>query len=195
MPLEGEKVLLREVRETDIPLLREMRNDLVTQAWNKSLPPDYPDVAFRKLLDAREFSYDPDMGRFIIEVKETGEAVGAINYSGLERRHSATYGIMLKKDYFGKGIAFDAQECLLKFLFCELGVQVVRLWTHSGNPRMIGLAKKSGFQVAFRQREAALKEGHLFDNVNMDLLVEEYFERHPELPNPQEQKKTSSKRD
>ncbi|MHA2271234.1 MAG: GNAT family N-acetyltransferase [Candidatus Hodarchaeales archaeon] len=190
MPLEGDKVLLREVREADISLQRELRNDLVTQAWSKTLPPDFPDIAFRKLLEAREFSFDPDRGIFIIEMKETSEAVGYITYSGLERRHSATYGIMLKKDYFGKGIAFDAQECLLRFLFCELGCQVIRLWTHSGNPRMIGLAKKSGFQVAFRQREAVLKEGQLFDNVNMDLLVEEYFERHPELPNPQEQKKT-----
>lgn len=190
MPLDGEKVLLREMRETDIPLLREMRNDLETQAWNKTLPPNFSDIVFRKRLEARKFSYDPDMAGFIIEVKETSEAVGVIDYSGLERRHSATYGIMLKKDYFGKGYAFDAQECLLRFLFCELGCQVVRLWTHSGNPRMIGLAQKSGFQVAFRQREAVLKEGQLFENVNMDLLTEEYFERHPELPNPQQQKKT-----
>ncbi|MFQ5977830.1 MAG: GNAT family N-acetyltransferase [Candidatus Heimdallarchaeota archaeon] len=188
MPLEGEKVILRELRETDIPLLREMRNDLVTQAWSKTLPPDYPDLVFRKRFESREFSYDPDMGRFIIEAKQSGETIGAINYADLERRHSATVGIQLKKEYFGKGYALDAQECLLKFLFCELGVRVVRLWTQSGNPRAIGFAKKSGFQVAFRQREAVLKEGQLFDNVNMDLLAEEYFEKHPELPNPQKLK-------
>ncbi|MFX0113943.1 MAG: GNAT family N-acetyltransferase [Candidatus Hodarchaeota archaeon] len=188
MPLKGEKVILREWRESDIPLLRELRNDLVTQGWSRTLPPDYPDIVFRKRLESREFSFDPDAGQFIIEAKETHDAIGSIGYTGLERRHSTTFGIAIKKEHFGKGYALDAQECLLKFLFCELGVQVVRLWTHSGNPRMIGLAKKSGFQVAFRQREAVLKEGQLFDNVNMDLLAEEYFVNHPELPNPQQQK-------
>jgi RimJ/RimL family protein N-acetyltransferase len=188
VPLEGEKTILREWRENDIPLLRELRNDLVTQAWSRTLPPDFPDVVFRKRLNDRKLSFDPDMGQFIIEVKKTSEAIGAISYSDLERRHSVNIGIMIKKEHFGKGYALDAQECLLKFLFCELGVQVVRLWTHSGNPRMIGLAKKSGFQVAFKQREAVLKEGQLFDNVNMDLLAEEYFAKYPELPNPQQQK-------
>ena len=56
-----------------------------------------------------------------------------------------------------------------------------------------GVAKKSGFSVTFRQRESVLKQGQLFDNVNMDLLAEEFFERHPSLPNPQTQKENSIK--
>ena len=41
MPLEGKKVRLREVRESDLPLLVSLRNDLDTQGWSQTLPPDW----------------------------------------------------------------------------------------------------------------------------------------------------------
>ena len=88
---------------------------------------------------------------------------------------------MIAKSFWGTGAALDAQEVLLKFLFVELGLRSVRLWTHSGNPRAIGLAEKSGFRIAARTREAVFKNGELLDNVVMDLLREEYFALHPEL--------------
>ena len=40
MPLNGERVRMREVRPTDFPMLVELRNDLDTQAWSRTLPPD-----------------------------------------------------------------------------------------------------------------------------------------------------------
>ena len=70
---------------------------------------------------------------------------------------------------------------LLAFLYQELGLRVVRLYTHSGNPRAVKLAGKSGFQVSVRQREAIFKNGELYDNLVMDMLREEYIARHPEL--------------
>jgi RimJ/RimL family protein N-acetyltransferase len=69
---------------------------------------------------------------------------------------------------------------MLKFLFNELGLRVIRLFTHSGNPRAVGLAEKSGFQISARQRQAIFKNSELYDNLVMDLLREEYFSRHPQ---------------
>ena len=79
------------------------------------------------------------------------------------------------------GAAYDAQELLLKFLFHELGLRVVRLYTQSGNVGAMKLAGKAGFQVSVRQREAIFKGGQRFDNIEMDLLREEYYALHPEL--------------
>jgi RimJ/RimL family protein N-acetyltransferase len=66
-------------------------------------------------------------------------------------------------------------------LFDELGLRVVRLWTHSGNPRAVGSAEKLGFTLSYRQREGIFKDGQLFDNIGMDMLREEYYAKHPEL--------------
>lgn len=181
MPLEGDLIRLREERPQDMPLLVELRNDLQTQAWSKTLPPDYTVEMYLKRFNEREFSFERDEGRFIIEIKETGEFAGIIIYSWLSPRWSATLGIMVARKFWGKNVALDAQEVMLKFVFQELGLRVARLFTHSGNLGAIKLAQKSGFQVAARQREAVFKNGTLYDNVIMDLLREEYYTLHPEL--------------
>jgi RimJ/RimL family protein N-acetyltransferase len=181
MPLEGKLVILREEQREDLGFLRALRNDLETQAWSKTLPPDYTEVMLAKRFEAREFSFDPELGKFIILDKETGERAGSISYSDLERRFAATLGVMMAKKFWGTGLALDAQEVVLRFVFVDLGVRVARIWTHSGNPRAIELAKKSGFQVSGRLREAVYKNGRLLDSIIADLLREEYFARHPEL--------------
>lgn len=181
MPIEGQRVVLREERPEDMKALVEMRNDLETQAWSKTLPPDYTERMYLKRFEERAFSFDRDDGRFIIEDKQSGDFAGMISYSELEPRFSAVIGFVVPKPFWGTGIAFDAQEVLLKFLFEELGLRVIRLWTHSGNPRAVGLAQKSGFKVSVRVRQAIFKDGKLYDNLVMDLLREEYFELHPEL--------------
>jgi RimJ/RimL family protein N-acetyltransferase len=181
MPLEGDLVILREERREDLDFFRELRNDLDTQAWSKTLPPDFTEPMYTKRFEAREFSYDPKEGRFTIVRKDTGERAGYVSYTGLERRFAATMGIIIDKACWGTGIALDAQEVLLKFLFVELGLRVVRLWTHSGNPHAVRLAERSGFQVSGRMRESIFKGGECYDTLIMDLLREEYFARYPEL--------------
>ena len=181
MPLEGKQVILREERPDDLQFFADLRNDMETQAWSKALPPDYTESMYRKRFDAREFSFDRSDGRFVVLDKETGERIGCIVYSDLEPRFSTTIGIITAKKFWGSGAALDAQEVLLEFLFVELGIRVVRLWTHSGNPAAVKLAAKSGFKVSGRVREAVFKDGELYDNLIVDLLREEYFAQHPKL--------------
>lgn len=181
MGLEGNLVILREERVEDLLFLVGLRNDLETQAWSKTLPPDYTEAMYRKRYEEREFSYTRHDGRFIIEVKQTQEKAGTISYVWLEPRWSASMGIMVKQKFWGTGIAFDSQEVLLKFLFEELGLRVVRLYTHSGNQAAVKLAQKLGFKISGWQRKSIYKNSKLYDNLLMDILREEYYQRHPEI--------------
>jgi RimJ/RimL family protein N-acetyltransferase len=181
MPLEGELVLLREETEGDRVLFLALRNNMATQGWNQALPPDFTVHMERERHEGREYSMDRTDARFTIELKETGEAIGYISYSGVKQRHEATIGISTLQTAWGSGAAYDAQETLLRFLFYELGLRVVRLWTNSANERGMRLATRSGFQEALRQRESCYKGGTLCDNVMMDLLREEYFALHTDL--------------
>ena len=181
MPLEGELVILREEQPEDMPLLTALRNDLETQAWSKTLPPDYTENMYLKRFQTREYSYDPQEGRFIMISRESGEFAGTISYTGLEPRWSAAIGLMVEKKFWGTGFALDAQETHLKLLFVELGLRVIRLYNHTGNTRAVGLAEKSGFIISARQRQAIFKSGEMYDNIVMDMLREEYFTRHPQM--------------
>lgn len=181
MSLEGKFVILREEREKDLPFLVALRNDLETQAWSKSLPPEFTLPMYLQRFNSREFSFDRQDGRFVIDFQDTGETVGYMGYYEFYPRHRAIIGIAIAKKFWGKGLALDAQEVLLKFLFEELGLRVVRMYTHTGNPAMIKLAQKSGFRIATRQREAVFKGGKLYDNLTLDILREEYYARHRDL--------------
>jgi RimJ/RimL family protein N-acetyltransferase len=181
MPLDGLHVVLREERLIDLPFLVELRNHPATQGWNKSLPPDFT-VAMEenRFLDA-ELSMDRRSGRFIVEEIETEEPVGYIRYSHLEPRWACDIGMAMLEDVWGSGLSHDALETMLKFLFVDLGVRAVRLWTNSGNGRAIGLARAVGFQDAIVVREGNYKSGVLADTLLLDLIREEFFAERPDL--------------
>lgn len=189
MALEGDRIRLRELRgDDDYALLVDLRNDLDTQGWSRTLPPDFTVGMYRRRFDSREYSTSRDLAIFIIEERRTDRAVGSISYSDVRDRFSATIGIALDTSVWGTGIATEAMELLLRFLFVELGMRVVRMWTQSGNGRMLGSARKLGFSEAVREREAIFKGGVMRDNMMLDLLREEWFALHPEeedlLPDP-----------
>jgi len=181
MPLKGEKVILREVRESDLPLLLALRNDLDTQGWSQTLPPDYSLVIYQKQYQEQTFETDRKRARFVIETIESGEVAGFITYYSYKSRYDVTVGISIAKQFWSAGLAYDSQETLLRFLFEELGVRVIRLGTTGSNEQAIRLAKRSGFKVGYRLREAVIRRGKLTDSVSMDILRNEYYELHPEM--------------
>jgi len=181
MGLEGKLVILREEREEDLGNQQILRNDLATQGYSKTLPPDYTFKMYEKRFHERKFSFNRTDGKFTIISKDKNEYVGHISYTEYEDRFSASIGIVIDKKFWGTGMAYDAQEVLLKFLFLELGCQVVRLWTESGKPHAVGLAKKSGFKISGKLRNATYKGGTSNNTLIGDLLREEYFSLHTEL--------------
>jgi RimJ/RimL family protein N-acetyltransferase len=181
MPLEGNLVILREEHREDQKLFAALRNDLATQAWGRALPPDYTEEMHVRRFEGLEFTYDRTSARFVIVEKASGRSAGLVSYNGEQRRMSASIGIIVAREFWGAGLALDAQETLLAFLFNELALREVHLWTHTGLPKAIGLAERSGFKVCIRLRESVFKFGQLSDGVNMSLLREDYYARHPEM--------------
>ena len=188
MALEGKLVILREERLEDLQLFADLRNDLGTQGWNLALPPTYTERMYVKQFEEKEFSNERDGARFSVVHKESEKLAGYISYSHAKPRMGASIGISIAKPFWGTGVALDAQEVLLQFLFLELGLRVVHLWSHSGNERALGLAKNTGFRITGRLREGMYKNGRLLDTIVMSLMREHWFETHPEfedaLPDP-----------
>lgn len=180
--IEGKRCNLRELRESDIQLLADLRNDLVTQAWSRVLPPDYTTEMMRRRYWDRDFSYSPDWAIFIIEDRNGGAPSGFVTYQVGADRRAASIGVVVAEPWFGTGVGVEAVDLVLWLLFHQMGFATVRLWTHSGNERAIGSAEKLGFTVAVRLREAVFKDGRRYDNVVMDQLSEEWYQRHPAPP-------------
>ena len=117
MPLEGKKVRLREVRESDLPLLVALRNDLDTQGWSQTLPTDYTLNMYKKSYEEESFSTKRKRARWVIETLDTQEVAGNITYYSYDPRHDVTIGVAIAKQFWSAGLAYDAMEVLLTFLF------------------------------------------------------------------------------
>ena len=170
--LEGEMVRLRPIVEEDWPYLAAMKNDLKTQGWNQRLPQKFTPELMKER--HKKDNEKPNSANLAIETKD-GKLVGTINYYE-QPRLSATLGIVIGTEYWGKGYAKEAQELMLHFLFIERGLHVIRLWTQTGFPWAQKAAEKLGFKVACRFRENSIISGIYVDCLCMDLLREEYFE-------------------
>ena len=181
MALEGELVMLREIREDDLEMFASLRNDLATQAWSRTLPPDYTLEMIRRRYWDRDFSYRPDRGLFVVETKEGGERAGMVSYGDVVDRFEASWGLAIERRFWGTGVAHDAGDTLLRFFFEELGLRVVRLYTQTENERAVAAFRKLGFREAVRTPNAVFKAGRPADNLSMDLLREEWYALHPQL--------------
>lgn len=175
MPLVGERVRLRELRESDYDMMVALRNDLVTQGWSRTLPPDYTLGMYEKRYAARQFSFRRSDATFVIEEIENGRAIGYCGYSELVDRHTAQIGVALIEDAHGRGYGWETNELLLRLLFHEMGLHKVTLWTHTGNAAAVRAAERLGFSVSSRFREAVFKGGEHHDNLHMDMLRDEYY--------------------
>ena len=172
--LQGKCVRLRPVKEEDYGYFAGLKNNMFTQAWNQRLPPNFTPEKMRKRF--QEANDKPNSAILAIE-KLDGTLVGNINYSEGVPRFEATFGIVMGKEHWGKGLGEEAQELILEFLFVERGVHVVRLWTQTGFPWAQKAAEKLGFRQMVRFRENTIIDGKVVDSLYMDMLREEYFEQ------------------
>ncbi len=169
----GEMVTLRPPTEEDCELLANLRNDLRTQGWNQRLPPTRTAESIKEKL--KEIGKKPNTAFLMIDTKEDG-TVGYVDYTEDPPRLGASMGISIAQNHWGKGYAQDAHEVMFEFLFEERGLQVIWLWTQSGNKRAVRAAEKLGFRISARVREGAVMNGQVHDTLLMDMTREEYYE-------------------
>ena len=171
--LQGKLVRLRPVREADYEYFAELKNNLLTQAWNQRLPLNFTAEKMRKRFE--DANDKPNSAILAIE-KLDGTLVGNINYHEELPRFSASFGIAMGREHWGQGLGEEAQELIIEFLFVQRGIQVVRIWTQGGFPWAVKAAQKLGFKPMIRFRDNTIIDGKIVDTVYMDMLREEYFE-------------------
>jgi putative acetyltransferase len=118
----------------------------------------------------------PNDHMFVAEVEEDGvkRVVGVIglNVNQSPRvRHSASLGIMINRDYQGKGIGrallnkvIDLADNWLMLVRLELGV-------FTDNERAINLYKSLGFEIEGTKRCAIIRNGQYADEYMMSRIV------------------------
>lgn len=120
--------------------------------------------------------YIDDNDRLLLGILNAeGEHVGNIQLSEISFQHrNAMLGVIIGKEFRGKGYASSACELLIKHAFEILNLHRIYLTVISGNSNAIKLYEKLGFQEEGRERDMHLVKGSYYDGIRYSLLSSQY---------------------
>ena len=178
--IEGDRVRLRKLERTDLPLLHRWMNDRDVMAWARFSPDHMVSLsALEKDYEKELTGEDRERTTFFIEERATGRPIGWCTARTWDRKHvSANLGIGLgEKDFWGKGYGTEAVSLLLGIVFDQQGWHRAELYTLAENERAIRSAEKAGFRRCGQEHESAFYDGAYHDIIEMELLRSEWDAR------------------
>jgi diamine N-acetyltransferase len=170
--LIGEKVRLRAIERTDIPMFVRWFNDpelLRYLAMYVPMSQAAEEQWFDRVLN------DESQHVFVIETAD-GAPIGNLGLFGIDwKNRSAGCGIGLgEREYWNQGYGSDALRTLLRFAFAEMNLNRVFLHVYDFNQRAIRCYEKLGFQHEGRLRQASYMSGRYVDELVMGILRSEW---------------------
>ena len=127
--------------------------------------------------------YDEGTGiRWGITLKDSGEVIGSCGFLNLlPKHHRAEIGYELCREYWGKGIASEALEAVVKYGFHHYQLERIEALIEPANLRSQKLVEKQGFI-----REGLLRHYEFtcgkFDDLYMYSIIKEDLEN-SKIPN------------
>jgi RimJ/RimL family protein N-acetyltransferase len=175
----GERVRLRPIRRSDLPILRSWFDDPETMRfWGQPMPIVVEDQ-FEADLAGRFRDFD-EAGYFMVERLE-GTPIGRIEFERLDpqARSAETMILIGAADARGQGYGSDAMVALLRYLFHQRNLHRVALSVIAWNERAVRSYEKVGFLVEGRLRDDLYFDGRYHDQIVMSILRHEFDARWP----------------
>lgn len=172
--METERLLLRHWKRGDYQAFMKIVSD----------PKVMVPAGFAPLesMDAAAAMFRRDMRNdmcYAIVLKETGEAVGRINFqTDLRRFHvnSLSVGYELRRDCWGQGYMTEALEAMVACAFEKRKVDVLAACHYADNQRSQRVIEKCGFKLEGVVPWASKRpDGKICDDVCYSILRADYF--------------------
>lgn len=121
MKPDASRVVFRDVRDEDLPLLFALRRDAALQSLLLTVPDGLDDASLRAWVARRQ--QDPGGMFCVIEEVSTGEVIGYAQVSQVHRRNRSGYpGIALAEQARGRGLGQATLRRLIDTSRDELGL-------------------------------------------------------------------------
>lgn len=169
--LENDRVRLRALEPTDLDLLYRWENDSSLWEVGNSIAP----FSRKQLWDYIE-NYDGDIFsarqlRLMIELRETGETVGTVDFYEFDPFNSrSAVGVLVDGAYARRGIASEALTLIAGYSREFLGLHQLIAIIPARNEPSLGLFKKCGYRISGRLR-SWLKKGTRYEDAFMLQLM------------------------
>jgi ribosomal-protein-alanine N-acetyltransferase len=178
--LETERLILREITESDWPDVLAYQNDpryLRYYPWTQRTEGDVQ--AFVKMLVANQYEQPRTKFQFAITLKSDNHLIGNV---GVRLRqplsagaHEADIGYELNPQFWRQGYATEAARAILKLGFTELGVHRISAECNAENSRSRHVLEKLGMRLEGRLREKEHYKGQWWDTLLFAILEGEWM--------------------
>lgn len=172
----GKKLYLRAFEYSDLDFINKLRNDdslFELTCGNKYYISSARD---QKWLEDKIFNNSSQL-YFMICTVENSESVGytsAVNIDYINRKAEWS-GILLEKEFSGKGYGTECGLLVLNHLFCELGMNMVYAFVREDHSASLRMVEKLGFHVNGLIRDFGFKRNSFF-NVHIVTILKSEFE-------------------
>ena len=173
--LETERLILRRISPLDERDLFEYASDPEVSRYLLWSP--HPNVEYtRRYLSYLETRYAVgDFFDWAIVWKESGKMIGTVGFTRFRYEDDCgEVGYVLARPYWGKGIAPEALDAILRFGFGTLLLSRIEAKFLAGNERSLSVMKKVGMHFEGYLRASMRVKGELRTVGIASILSEEY---------------------
>jgi RimJ/RimL family protein N-acetyltransferase len=173
----GKLVALRRPQPEDLAgVVRWYRDPEIARLTRyQTRPMTQPEI--ERFFQIRMLSQDA-LAYTIVELPRWRQ-IGFTTFSSLDPDNgSVLFHITIgERDAWGRGLGTETTSLMLSHAFEQLALHRVGLTVFSYNLRAIRAYEKAGFRIEGRLRDAIVREGRYFDEVQMGVLASEWLEQ------------------
>lgn len=182
-PLIGDRVVLREFTMDDVDAMYAYLSDDEVFRHVSWEPPTLDETtnSVREASEAARATPRPDY-ELAVTLRDTDEVVGQVTlktdrYIPRLRQRTSELGFMLRRDYWGRGIATEAARLLLDFAFGQLGLHRVFAVVDEDNLASVRVLEKLGLRREARHVRDVFVRGEWLTSLIYAVLEDEWTAR------------------
>ncbi|MBO0466099.1 GNAT family N-acetyltransferase [Enterococcus plantarum] len=172
--LETDRLKLRPITLNDANAMYEYGSDEETVTY---VFPIHQSIKDTKESIASYFMSAP-LGKYGIELKETGKLIGAIDLRVVEQHNIAEIGYSLNKAFWGQGFVAEAASELLRLGFNELQLMRIFAIHDIDNPQSGRVMEKIGMKIEGNIPNARMCKGKIVTDIMRGITLEEWQQLH-----------------
>jgi len=172
----NERVRLRTMEETDVHLFTNQNGDYDTALMKRYDVVEFPLSAAQLSARTAEFfkTRKNDDYLFVIETPDRIPAGVLTVFDTDPRMGTFKYGLFVKEEFRGMGLAKEAAHLALSYYFRELRYHKCNVYIYEFNAPSLGFHEKLGFVKEGQLRDMVYTDGRYYDTVYMGITAEEW---------------------
>ena len=174
--LVGEQLYLRTLEESDVneEYLGWLNDSEVTRYLETG---KFPATLSSLRIYLQRFEDSNTDLIFAIVDRETEQHIGNVTLNRISWIHrTADTGLMIgRKQFWGKGCAFEAWSLVIEHAFNRLGLRKIVAGAFVDNAASVAVLKKLGFKEEGILRKEAFVDGKYLDTIRLGMFREEFY--------------------